>query len=73
MKKALLQFTNKAGVLQSARGGTSSELEFGVRLGAVFETTHGSYSYATGASNSAIDEVYRRHFWAPTGVTVRAY
>ena len=68
MKKAVLQFTNNAGVLPSARGGTrggaaifvavrtSSKLEFGVNLGAVFETTHGSYPKATG--NSTFDELY---------------
>ena len=70
MNKAVLQFTNNAGVLPSARGGTrggaaifmavrtSSKLEFGVNLGAVFETTHGSYPKATGASRSAIEEVF---------------
>jgi hypothetical protein len=68
MNKAVLQFTNNAGVLPSARGGTrggaaifvavriSSKLEFGVDLGAVFETTHGSYPKATG--NSTFDELY---------------
>ena len=70
MNKAVLQFTNNAGVLPSARGGTrggaaifvavrtSSKLEFGVNLGAVFETTHGSYPKATGTSNSAFDELH---------------